>query len=75
MNDKQTERFIESRRRFRDLFGYFPNHPNEIDFDVEVYIKLLEQCISEDFDYTIKLYGTKPVKLPPGRQPGELIID
>lgn len=66
--------FVEARRRFVSHFEYYPNYPNEIDFDVKAYSKLLDRCISEDFDYTIELYGTQPIKIR-GRQPDEPIID
>lgn len=75
MTNKQIELVIEMRSCFASHFGYYPNYPNEIDFDAETYVTLLKRCISEEFDHTIELYGTKPAKLPHGRQPGEMIID
>lgn len=75
MTDANIKSLVEAQRRFMMHFEYFPNLPEELEFDILAYIKLLEQCILEDFDYTIKLYGTKPARLPLGRQPGDLIID
>lgn len=74
MRSNDIERWVKAERRFVDHFEYRPNHPKEIDFDIDAHIKLLDRCISEDFDYTIELYGTQPIKIR-GRQPDEPIID
>lgn len=41
-------------------FKYFPKYPPRLDFDRVAFAKELDQCIEDDFDYTIKKYGTIP---------------
>lgn len=45
---------------FLDFFGYYPNYPNELGFDQDSYAELLNKCIADKIDYTIKKYGTDP---------------
>lgn len=66
--------FVKAQSRFAEHFDYYPNHPNELDFDVKAYSNLLDRCIADNFDYTIELYGTKPIKMR-HRKPNEPIID
>ena len=65
---------VQARIRFADHFDYYPNYPNNLDYDENAYAELLDRCIVDDFDYTIELYGTKPIKMR-HRQPNEPIID
>lgn len=48
------------RSQFIEHFGYYPNHPNDIDFDQDAYAEELLKCVEDNFDYTIKKYGTVP---------------
>ena len=68
------KRFFEARHRFYDYFHYFPNTPNNFDFDQDEYANLLDKCVNDNFDYTIRLYGTKPEPAEPP-DPNALIID
>ena len=53
-------------------FGYCPQIPNEIDFDQDAYADDLQKSITDNYDYTIKKYGTQvPKKYP---KP-EIIVD
>ena len=67
--------FYKAIRAFCERFHYTPNHPNELDFNVQEYAKLLEKCIADGFDYTIEKYGTPAEQLLKKRQPGEMIWD
>ncbi len=51
---------FEIKKAFVNNFGYSPNEPNEIFFDETKYIEILRKSIKDNFDYTIKLYGTDP---------------
>ena len=44
--------------RFFGHFGYHLEFPPNIDFDQDEYAELLNKCVNENFDYTIKEYGT-----------------
>lgn len=48
------------KKDFLKHFGYLPNNPREIRFNEEEYIDVLRKSISENFDYTVELYGTNP---------------
>lgn len=54
------------RRKFFDKFDYFPEEPFEVIMGekdaVEKYCEILQNCINDEFDYTIELYGTVPKK-------------
>ncbi len=49
-------------KAFITHFGYAPNFPNNLDFDQNEYVDLLQKCIEDNFDYTIEKYGTKAPK-------------
>ncbi|MCD7840121.1 MAG: hypothetical protein LUG46_05765 [Erysipelotrichaceae bacterium] len=57
---------------FAQTFEYYPNYPDNIDFDQNKYAKELEKCIEDNFDYTIEKYGTVP-PIYTGRQ--DIILD
>ena len=53
-------------------FVHCPQIPNEIDFDQDAYADDLQKSITDNYDYTIKKYGTQvPKKYP---KP-EIIVD
>lgn len=55
-----TQKHKEASMKFIEHFGYYPNHPNDIDFDQDAYAEELLKCVEDNFDYTIKKYGTVP---------------
>lgn len=55
-----NEKLKKSYARFHEHFGYTSNYPNEIDFNQDEYANLLDKCVADNFDYTIKKYGTDP---------------
>lgn len=58
------EMCFNMRSKFLDKFDYFPEAPFDAVMEdrkaSEEYCKVLQKCIDDDFDYTIKLYGTIP---------------
>jgi hypothetical protein len=50
-----TQKHKEASMKFIEHFGYYPNH-----FDQDAYAEELLKCVADDFDYTIKKYGTVP---------------
>ena len=61
--------------KFFDNFGYFSELPPNVDFDEEEYADLLLKCVEDNFDYTIKKYGTVPSKPWWESEGPEIIID
>ncbi len=60
-----TEKFEKAHKEFVLHFGYYPAHPNEIDFDQSVYADDLIKSVADNFDYTVEKYGTRvPKKMP-----------
>ncbi len=55
---KRNKRLSKAISNFNRIFEYFPNYPENIDFDQIEYAKELEKCIEDNFDYTIEKYGT-----------------
>lgn len=51
---------ISALRSFIQKFGYIPNHPKELFYNESEYDKLLNKCVTDNFDYTIEKYGTDP---------------
>ncbi len=49
-----------ARLKFSLFFDYYPNYPENTDFDQLEYAKELEKCVEDKFDYTIEKYGTIP---------------
>lgn len=65
-------KFEKAHKDFVLHFGYCPKIPNEIDFDQSAYADELSKSVADDYDYTVKKYGTQvPKKYP---KP-EIIID
>lgn len=59
------KRLDESYTKFVNHFHYCPEFPPELFFDQEEYADILLKCIEDNFDYTIKKYGTTvPKKMP-----------
>ena len=55
----------EARITFVKHFKYSPKFPSAMDFDQDAYAEELLKCVEDDFDYTIKKYGTKiPEEMP-----------
>ena len=56
----------EKETEFLNKFHYCPEAPFDAVMEnrkaSEEYCKVLQKCIDDDFDYTIKLYGTVPKK-------------
>lgn len=76
MNDGQWLKTVNAAMdRFHAHFHYMPNYPNDIDFDAVAYADVLDKCIKDDVDYTIKKYGTPAERLLQKRKDGEKIID
>lgn len=46
---------------FSKHFGYRANRPGYI-YDREKFKEVLIKCIKDNFDYTVELYGTVPIK-------------
>ncbi|MCD7950269.1 MAG: hypothetical protein LUG12_08445 [Erysipelotrichaceae bacterium] len=57
---QRKKRLSKAISDFVDLFEYFPNYPDNIDFDQIEFAKELEKCVEDHFDYTIEKYGTIP---------------
>lgn len=74
-NSKKDHISKRCRKAMRDFifhFGYNPGLPEKLDFDEDVYSEHLEKSVTDDFDYTIELYGTMPRV---NGDPNRLIID
>ena len=56
------ERTSDAIKKFMDKFEYMPNYPNGEENEDDEYVAILEKSITDNFDYTIKKYGTKPYK-------------
>lgn len=56
------KKFSEAHLKFIQHFGYAPELPQSIDFDQDAYAEEIEKCVKDNFDYTIKKYGTVPKK-------------
>ena len=67
--------FKIASRKFFSHFRYFAELPPNIDFDEEEYADLLLKCVEDNFDYTIKKYGTVPSKPWWESESPEIIID
>lgn len=61
-----------ARMKFVSHFNYSPNFPQNMDFNQEEYVELLLKCIEDNFDYTIKKYGTV---VPKDTPLSDIIID
>ena len=60
-----TKKLREARITFVKHFKYSPNFPSAMDFDQDAYAEELLKCVEDDFDYTIKKYGTNiPEEMP-----------
>lgn len=58
-------KFEKAHKDFVLHFGYCPQIPNEIDFDQSKYADDLLKSVVDNYDYTIKKYGTQvPKKYP-----------
>ena len=42
-----TQKHKEASMKFIEHFGYYPNHPNDIDFDQDAYAEELLKCVEE----------------------------
>ena len=60
-----TKKFKNAHKQFILHFGYYPNHPDEIDFDQSAYADILIKSVEDDVDYTVEKYGTKVLKEEP----------
>lgn len=60
-------KFEKAHKDFVLHFGYCPKIPNEIDFDQSAYADDLLKSVADNYDYTVKKYGTQvPKKYPKG---------
>lgn len=50
----------KAQRQFIRHFHYLPKYPPKIDFDQDEFALLLLRCVNDNFDYTVKEYGTIP---------------
>ena len=51
-----TQKHKEASMKFIEHFGYYPNHPNDIDFDQDAYAEELLKCVEDNFFYTKNKY-------------------
>ena len=66
------KKLIISHGNFIKHFHYGPKFPADIDFDQDAFAEELDECVKDNFDYTIEKYGTRP---PTRDDKTELIID
>ncbi|MGN0461678.1 MAG: hypothetical protein ACI4HZ_04470 [Ruminococcus sp.] len=61
---------------FREKFNYDCEIPFEAmkgnNKEIDEFSKIVEKCVNDNFDYTIELYGTRPIPLG---NPEDILID
>lgn len=71
-----NKRILNIEKRFAHHFGYGCELPIDVYLEktgsIDDFEKIIDKCIKDDFDYTIKLYGTTP--LPKGI-PEQIMIE
>ena len=76
MSKKRFDRVLEIEKKFANHFHYGCELPIDVYLEkpeaINEFEKVVDKCITDDFDYTIKLYGTKP--LTKG-DPMQILID
>jgi len=67
---------LDIEKKFANHFHYGCEFPIGVYLGepkaLEEFEKIVDKCIADDFDYTIELYGTRP--LPKG-DPKQILID